>query len=215
MFSETEGCRVDLPQAASSMPMRSKGTKVWIAGAVAILAVLAGSAMLLLRKPEPFESPVQLAGFYAAHAVWCISSGETLVPLIGHQSTDGAGSMTRLAHDRLDEAVASGKKMLDENVCNAEFAVLIYDGYVTLPAGKTDALIVSLRRYGPTTGTLEIVIPYSPASEGAVFQVHRPKVVAADGSLEPGEEFSTLFFAGVDRHGPGARAWTSALDQGK
>ena len=57
---------------------------------------------------------MNLAGFFAAHAVWCVSDGETLIPIFGYPDKNGQRVLNRLVHDRLEDAVAAGSGNLSK-----------------------------------------------------------------------------------------------------
>jgi hypothetical protein len=56
------------------------------------------------------EAATELAGFFAAHAVWSVSGGEILIPLIAYETADGKRQMNRLVAERVEEGAARGKE---------------------------------------------------------------------------------------------------------
>ena len=54
----------------------------------------------------------RLAGFFAAHAIWCVSDSEMLIPMFAHTTFDGGRRMDRLVMGDLAEAVAVGWRKL-------------------------------------------------------------------------------------------------------
>lgn len=77
----------------------------------------------------------KLAGFFAAHAIWCVSDGETLTPTLAYTTEADERKMERLVHnDDLEASVAYGKEKLESNEMDATDAVLLYDGRI--PIGK-------------------------------------------------------------------------------
>jgi len=157
----------------------------------------------------------ELAGFFAAHAVWCVSDGETLVPILACESSDGSRQMERIEAEQLQDAVRDGKDRLATNPESAARAVLVYDGFVTLNGAKTDALIIDAIEYGaPNTG-FTMAVPYRHANDAADFAVFRPKFLGFEG-LEPSwHALGEAFFHGVDRHEKGAAVWNASLDQSR
>jgi hypothetical protein len=79
----------------------------------------------------------ELAGFFAAHAVWCICEGETLIPILASKSSDGTQEFLRIEDENLEAAVARGKVWLEENPESVTCPVLIYDGFIAIAAGET------------------------------------------------------------------------------
>jgi hypothetical protein len=160
-----------------------------------------------MTAPDP---AARLAGFFAAHAVWSVSDGATLIPMLASESAEGSRSMSRLVAEELGDAVARGRKALADNPSRAARAVLLYDGYLTLEAGRFDAIFVEARDYGGGHG-FTMAVPYRPAAEG--FAVHRPKFIDSEGAEPDWGRMGEEFFAGVDAHEKGAEVWNGHLDQ--
>jgi hypothetical protein len=157
----------------------------------------------------------ELAGFFAAHAVWCVSDGETLVPIFAYESSDGSRQMERIEAEQLQDAVRHGKDRLAANPESSSRAVLVYDGFVTLADRKTDALIVDAMEYGSPNVGFTMAVPYRHANDATGFAVFRPKFLGFDG-LEPSwDALGDAFFRGVERHEKGAAVWNASLDQSR
>jgi len=157
----------------------------------------------------------QLAGFFAAHAVWCVSDGDTLIPMLAYTNENDERQMERLAHDDLAAAVEYGKQKLASNEMDAVDAVLIYDGRITLADEKLDALIIEMRAYFSPDSEAVLAIPYTPRASGQ-FRVHKPKVLAWDHceDFDMNAAFES-FFNGVAGHEKGAAIWNECLDESK
>jgi hypothetical protein len=161
----------------------------------------------------PMVPAVKLGGYFMAHAVWSVSEGEALVPILGTEK-GGERKLTRLASDTLEEAVARGHDMLRTNPDGAARAVLIYDVFLTLGRSRTDALMMEVVDYGLAAKPMKVAIPYRAAASEGGFAVHRPKFMTAT-ELEP-QALRTLgeaFFAGVHAHEQGSAVWASRLDE--
>ena len=157
----------------------------------------------------------ELAGFLGAHAIWCVSDGETLIPILGYTDEDGKRQMTRLAHEELSEAVEAGKRRLAENDMDANDAVLLYDTWLSLDEGKLDAIVIEMRSYFSPASKAVIAVPYTPADCGG-FSVHRPKIL----TWEQCDDFDLnavveAFFSGIAGHEKGAEVWNRCLDESK
>ena len=159
------------------------------------------------------KEAMQLAGHFAAHAVWCVSDGGPLIPLLAEESAAKGRLMTRFAADMLEDGAAQGQARLDANPEHAERAVLVYDGFATLPEGRIDALIVVIRDYAAPANTLTMALPYRPMESPEGFAVYRPKFIRWSGATEP--DYSALadaFFNGLDSHQQGAAVWDKHSD---
>lgn len=159
------------------------------------------------------EQGIELAGFFAAHAVWCVSEGETLVPMLAHLDRSGLRSMSRLVASRLEEGVEEGKRQLEADAHDRACAVLVYDGYITLESGKTDALFMDIRSYGVPRSSVTMAIPYRHQKSTQGFAVHRPKFIDYTGMGHPDyQAWADAFFRGIDSHQQGAAIWDKASD---
>ena len=157
----------------------------------------------------------ELAGFIAAHAVWCVSEADGLVPMVAFTTEDGQRKLERLVFDDAGAAVEHGRKRLEDDPFSANDGVLAYDGRITVERGKLDAILLEMRSYGFPWSKATIAVPYTPASSGH-FRVHKPKLV----EWERCEDFDLdaafgAFFEGVAAHDKGAKVWNAALDESK
>jgi hypothetical protein len=151
----------------------------------------------------------RMAGFYAAHGVWSVSDGETLIPLLGYVEADGGNGMDRLVFDD-GGGVSVGQEALRANRDGWVRAVLVVDAYLNLDAGRVDALIVEAVEYLPVRRSMTMAVPYRPRSSPQGFAVYRPKFVEVTGLDEP--DYAALadsFFSGVDSHEQAAAVWNA------
>jgi hypothetical protein len=157
----------------------------------------------------------KLAGFFAAHAVWSVSDGEILIPMLGYTDENDNRHMQRLALADLREAVALGKQKLDANEMDANDAVLLYDARLPVGNEKLDAILLELRAYFSPESRIRIAIPYTPASSGR-FRVHKPKFLTWENcdDFEIADVGEALF-AGVAEHEMGTKIWNENLDESK
>jgi hypothetical protein len=157
----------------------------------------------------------ELAGFIAAHAIWCVSDADGLVPMVAFTSEDGQRKLERLVFDDASAAVEQGRRRLEDDPFSAVDGVLAYEGRITVEGGKLDAIILEMRSYGFPWAKATTAVPYTPRSSGR-FLVHKPKLVEWDGC----EDFDLdaafeAFFRGVAAHGHGAKVWDACLDESK
>jgi hypothetical protein len=153
-----------------------------------------------------------LAGFIAAHAIWSIADGETLVPILAFTKSDHTREMTRLEGSDLTAAVQDGRRWLAGNPDQVQRAVLVYDGYASAQSGqKTDALIIETRTYGETPGEFTMTLPYRSPRHHLGLAIYRPAfVVLADGDQL--KSLSDAFFKGVNQHREAAPVWKKHFD---
>ena len=158
------------------------------------------------------QQAIRLAGFFAAHGVWCVADGEALIPIYAYEDADGERKMVRYVGERLEDGVAQARVRLSDNPDSARHAVLVHDGFLSLPSGRSDALILSVRDFAGDVA-LTLAVPYRNAAHPLGFAVHRPKFLDWRGDGEP--DYARLgedFFAGVEEHETGDRVWQERLD---
>jgi len=159
------------------------------------------------------EQMAELAGFFAAHGVWCVSSGVVLTPILAFEMADGVRQMRRIVADELQDAVAQGQQWLAENPDAAARAVLVFDGYLTLVSGKMDALLVEAVEYASERIGFTIAVPFRPANSPHGFAVHRPKFLDYTGEEPDFEAVGSAFFRGVYSHEQAGEVWDKYLDE--
>jgi len=161
---------------------------------------------------DPLAATAQLAGFFAAHAIWSLSSGEPLQPIYGFLRHSGLREFTRLELPTLEASIAAGRELLERNEAQALDAVLVFDGRVSLGQGKYDAVVIEGQSHGGAGQRLDMIIPYRPADHAEGFAVHRPKFVDLPGAGERSLVLSQDFFRGVNEHREAAPIWRDHLD---
>lgn len=152
------------------------------------------------------ESLFWLAGSLAAHAIWSVSDGEPLVPMVGHDLRDGKQHMMRLLGDNLEDGVALGRQKLESNSDDAARAVLVFDAFFTDDIGETEAIMLDGRDYD-LGANFALGVPYRNASDAAGFAVHPPKFLSFSGTEDELESHAEVFFQGVDAHTEAAAVW--------
>lgn len=157
----------------------------------------------------------ELAGFSSAHAIWSVSDGSTLIPMLTYADQNNERQMIRLVQQPLEVAVQDGKARLDTNPMDANDAALLYDGYIAHEGAQVDAVIIELRSYFSPDSRIAIAVPYTPGS-GDRFKVHKPKLLQWAGCEDfDVNEIFKAFFTGIGQHEQGARIWADSLDESR
>jgi hypothetical protein len=153
----------------------------------------------------------RLAGFFAAHGIWSVSEGETLVPLLGFETPGGDRGMYRFVHDDVAEGARAGQAALADNNDRAARAVLVIDAYVHLSQGRTDALIVRAVDYASGGPSFTMAVPYRPRQWG--FAVRRPTLTEVVGVPESAYgDLADAFFSGVFANEAAGAVWDAHYD---
>jgi hypothetical protein len=174
---------------------------------------------LLTFEPDLATDPglvktVELAGFFAAQGILSVSGqAGPLIPMLATEKADGQRQMIPVVAEKPEDAVEHGKEALKANSDGASHAVLVWDGHLKLFEGETDALLMSMKMYGPATQSLTMIVPYRGAAEPGGFAVQRPQFVSFAGPATPAySELAAAFFRGVSGHERGAEIWNRHMD---
>jgi hypothetical protein len=163
----------------------------------------------------PMIAASELAGLFAAHAIWCVSDGATLIPMLAYTTEDNERKMERFVNDDFAAAVELGKRKLESNDMDANDAALLYDGRITTDGEKLDAIIIEMRAYFSPASKAIIAVPYTPKTAGQ-FRVHKPKILAWENCDDFDlDYFKDSFFNGVASHERGSAIWNQCLDESK
>ena len=84
----------------------------------------------------------KLGGFFAAHAIWSVADGATLIPIFAFTTENGERQMERLAFNDLAAAVETGRNRLVSNPMDADDAVFLYDARIPVDGKKFDAIVI-------------------------------------------------------------------------
>jgi hypothetical protein len=171
-----------------------------------------------MRADDGFEGAAELAGYFLAHAVWCIQGGQTLVPLVGHERvvpSDGERAFVLLRFEAPDqqEAIRNAQQWLEANEHDLARAILIHDGFITWLGVRRDALFSRVFDFRRPRRSLEVVIPYRHARDEGGFAIHRPKLLQAVNLPDSLEPIMRALYRGVDAHEEGRKSWSRHLDQ--
>lgn len=154
----------------------------------------------------------ELAGYFAAHAVWSLSDGESFHPIFAYTTEGGAKHMQRLFAPTAQEAVAFGRAQLEDSDKDPNDAALIYDGRITGDAGPRDAIVIELRCYAFPWAKATYGVPYTPKASGR-FAVFRPRVLRWEDCADFDRDWALeRFFVGVHAHEKGGAIWNAHLD---
>lgn len=161
------------------------------------------------------ETLAELAGFFAAHGIWCVSDDGPLTSMLAFERPGGEREMIRFAADQLEVGVEQGRQWLADNPAGATLAALVFDGFITLESGRTDALFIEAVRYQPERAGFAMAVPYRSSDRPEGFAVFRPKFLGFDGPEPAFDRLGEAFFRGVDSHEKGSAVWNESIDQSR
>lgn len=160
-----------------------------------------------INSGNPMKNILNMAGEFASHGIWSVSTGDILVPIVGYLNSDNSKKMERLAMGSV-EAMVLGDQKISNLDADKVGAVFIKDAMVTLETGKTDALIIDIRFADDSNKKMAFILPYRNANHADGFAVHRLKLSQMDGiSQEEIETLTEAFFDGLESHPQGGKIW--------
>jgi hypothetical protein len=149
-----------------------------------------------MAVPAAWKEALDAAGALAAWGIAAVASGAAASPVAMLPSPDGERLLldfSTFGHAYMEAAVQDGLKRLQRNPDGVPWQALYYDGFVNLPAGRRDALVVELRVYEPEQKSLlalfkgrpparaslllAMAIPYRSANSAGRFASHAPRMV--------------------------------------
>lgn len=156
-----------------------------------------------------------LAGFFAAHAIWCVSDATTTDPMLVYTTADDQRQMERFVGYDAAAAVPIARRKMESNEMDATDAAVLYDGRISGAEGKLNAIIIEMRAHFFPQSRAVFAVPYTPKASGK-FLVHKPKLLL----WENCDDFDMdgmfqAFFEGVDSHEKGSAIWNESLDESK
>jgi hypothetical protein len=167
---------------------------------------------------DGFEGAAELAGYFLAHALCRVRDGETLSPLIGHERfvvDSGERAFTLLRFEALDprDSLRNAEDWLETNAQDVARAVLVHAGELLWLGEHHRALFSRVVDFRRPVRSLEIVTPYSLATDDHDFAVHRPKLFEPRGLPEDLGAIVKALFRGIDAHEEGGKTWSRHMDQ--
>jgi hypothetical protein len=84
----------------------------------------------------------ELAGFVAAHAVWCVCDGEDFALVVAFTTSDGKRNLERLVFGTATASVEHGRRRLDDAPLGSRAGVLAYDAQITGNGRARDAILL-------------------------------------------------------------------------
>jgi hypothetical protein len=167
---------------------------------------------------DGFEGAAELGGYFLAHAICRVRESGTLAPLVGHERIlvdSGERAFTQLRFEAPDprDALRNAEQWLDTNPQDVARAVLVHAGELIWLGERHEALFSRIVDFRRPLRSLEVVIPYRPATDAQPFAIHRPKLFEPRGLPEDLSAIPRALFRGVDAHEPGGKTWSRYLDQ--
>jgi hypothetical protein len=158
----------------------------------------AGDPPVLSTLPPVWKDALDAAGFLAGWGLSEVAAGVMAKPVAMLPGADGKRVLvdfSTFGHGNLQDAMSEGMARLQRNRAGVAWQALHYGGFVNLPAGRRDALLVELRVYEPvaksllgglfkgnkdeaeTSLSLTVAIPYRTASSAERFANFAPRMV--------------------------------------
>lgn len=158
------------------------------------------------------QKTLRQAGFTVAYALYQrakLPENGVQIPLLLEPHPEKHWNMLQLMFDDTDSALEHGMNLLEQNPDNRPCRILCYEGYVNLPRGRFDALMLEIRTYrGNRPFALQAALPFLPDGSGNIAVGSLAVNGAAIKDGQEAEIFAACIYRGMDdfnepQHGKG------------
>ncbi|WP_198084764.1 SEL1-like repeat protein [Variovorax sp. E3] len=189
-------------------------------GAPACADYVAGiGAQLDHAGPVAWAAAVRSLGFLASYAMFMVSEGADLVPTVLRPDPDGAGStFTAIVDDTADGALRRGRAALREDEGGGgggggpRHAAFACEASVTLPGGRTDAIVIELCSHGDKPLAVTVVFPFRAATDPRGFAIFAPQLIEGTVPAEAEGLFNRALEAGIQGFNWPSGSWARYRD---
>jgi hypothetical protein len=169
------------------------------------------------QAEHPFHRAAAMAGFFAAHGVWSVCSGDDMEPLVAYQRGDEREARRFVSEDP-EQAVDEARAFFETNPEGADRAVLLLEGLLgqgddpQVPDRDSAVLVVHAIEYGPSPRKVTAIVPFRPSTSPEGFGVYPAGFADLEG-LDSADldGVAAAFFGGVGQHEQGSAAWEEHL----
>lgn len=164
-------------------------------------------------SPSDTVEVFKLAGYFAAHAIWCVEDGDTLVPIFAYKTPEFERASERLVVLTEDQSayVEFLLQRISTNSKNAEVAVILFDTKVPINNRNVNAISLEMRCYQIPDFKVSIAIPYQPKKWlFGRFTVLTPNVSVSNTKVIPNlHEELRAFTDGIRQHPKYSKFWSN------
>lgn len=161
------------------------------------------------QKPSNHEF-LQFCGYMAAHFIWQTEDGGNIVPLLAFRK-DKQDKIERFTAKDYATAMSNAEQRFTEVVQDAEYAVLIYDGFMKVGVEKMQAAII--RGISTTDNEIQLAIPYLSKLDPGGPKVYKPKLSGVK-NVDIQNDFGQ-FFEGAQSHEKAWAYWSQNMDESR
>lgn len=155
----------------------------------------------------------EIAGHAAAYAVCCLFDRQPLVPFAVSRTAENAIVLSVLGGGASEAIVARAERWLDRNPDSVAAAAVVVDAFITMAAGRKDALVIEARSYAPRRSRLKVAVPYRPHHHQGGFAIFRPKFIVESTEGHDLARLAEAFSRGIFAHETGATVWAACVDE--
>jgi TPR repeat protein len=163
--------------------------------------------------PVAWAAAVRLLGFLASYSMFMVSEGADLVPTVLRPDADGERStFLTIVDDTAEGALKRGRAALVEEEGGPSYAAFACEASVTLPGGRTDAVVIELRCHGDRPLDVTVVFPFRAASDPRGFAIFGPQLIEGTVPVEAEGLFNRALEAGIQGFNWPEGSWTRYRD---
>jgi len=178
---------------------------------------LAGvSAQLNHAGPLVWAGAARCLGQLASHAMYMVSEGGNLMPTVLHPSADGKRwTFVNIVDESSDNALRRARAALEAQREGPPFAAFACEASVTLPTGRTDAIVIELRCHGDAPLAVTLVFPFRPASDSQGFAILDSQLIEGTVPAEAQRLFNEAIEAGIQSFNWPSGSWAQYQQQSR
>ncbi|MGJ7603190.1 tetratricopeptide repeat protein [Variovorax sp. LT1R20] len=170
---------------------------------------LAGvSAQLNHAGPLVWAGAARCLGQLASHAMYMVSEGGSLMPTVLHPSADGKRwAFVNIVDESSDSALRRARAALEAQREGPPFAAFACEASVTLPTGRTDAIVIELRCHGDAPLAVTLVFPFRPAGDPQGFAILDSQLIEGTVPAAAQRLFNEAIEAGIQSFNWPSGSW--------
>jgi TPR repeat protein len=153
-------------------------------------------------------------GVLVSYMMAALASEAPLAPTRLVPNEEGSLTFVSMIDERGKAAVDRGRAALDDNAADLPWQVFAYDAHVTLPKGRTEAIVLEVRTYGDTPLDIVAAFPYRRATALHPFAILDPTLSRSNEPLERVALINGAMDKGIQGYPWPDKSWNECRDPG-
>jgi TPR repeat protein len=203
-------------QGTALMPLGWIEDKLFGDGSAPATADFIAGVVAQLERDAPvvWWTAGHAMGVLVSYMMAGLAAEASVAPTRLMPNEEGSLTFVSMADERGKAAVDRGRAALDDNPSHLPWQVFAYDAFVTLPKGRTEAVVVEVRTYGEMPLDVVAAFPYRRATATRPFAILDPTLSRSN---EPAERVALINGAmdkGIQSYPWPDKSWNECRDPG-